>query len=78
MIQGLMSFPAWCRDEGNDEKLADRTVIDMITEIPLDYDCIECRKAIKYCVRYNEGSHYQNENELKGAELSCHGCIACV
>jgi hypothetical protein len=37
----------WCKDEGNDEKLADRTVIDMIAEIPLDYDCIECLNHCK-------------------------------
>jgi hypothetical protein len=43
-----MRFSEWCKDEGNDEKLADRTVIDMIAEIPLDYDCIECRKECKY------------------------------
>jgi len=34
MVQGLMRISAWCRDEGNDEKLADRTVIDMTAEIP--------------------------------------------
>jgi hypothetical protein len=48
MVRGLMRFSEWCKDEGNDEKLADRTVIDMIAEIPLDYDCIECRKQCKY------------------------------
>jgi hypothetical protein len=34
MVRVLMRFSEWCKDEGNDEKLADRAVIDMIAEIP--------------------------------------------
>jgi hypothetical protein len=34
MVPGLMRFSEWFKDEGNDEKLTDRTVIDMIAEIP--------------------------------------------